>query len=258
MTISAHQFYLKWNGKKCDTDNYPPEQPYQCVDLAKEFFIENGANFNYYCGHCGYAEDFWLQRQTSGALNYCTPITNKAALQDGDVVVWGKGGETPYSHIGIFRKYDGSTNRAIILGQNQGGHAYVDQQSISLSSFLGALRIKALNGNTSNTGATSSKPDQILTVGSKVKSIGMIAEKIDIKKDMVYNSVAGGWIPCADVDEVDARDGKKDQILHVGSGFAFPKEMTVGKVNAKQNTAYIVELGYWLRAECLTETKEGN
>lgn len=114
-----------------------------------------------------------------------------------------------------------------------------------------------MNGKQGVTSATNT-PDQILTVGSKVRSIGLIAERIDIKKDMVYNSVVGGWIPCADVDEVDARDGKKDQILHVGSGFAFPKEMTVTKVSAKTNTVYLKELGYWVNANALTEVKEGS
>lgn len=100
-------------------------------------------------------------------------------------------------------------------------------------------------------------PDQILTVGSKVRSIGMLVEKVDVANQMIYNSVAGGWIPSKDVDEVDARDGKKDQILNVGSGFAFPHEMTVGKVDVPSDSVYINELGYWLKARCLNETKEG-
>lgn len=104
---------------------------------------------------------------------------------------------------------------------------------------------------------TGSAPDQILTVGSKVRSIGMLVEKIDVPNQMIYNSVAGGWIPSKDVDEVDARDGKKDQVLNIGSGFAFPNEMTVGKVDVASDSVYINELGYWLKARCLTETKEG-
>lgn len=103
----------------------------------------------------------------------------------------------------------------------------------------------------------STTPDQVLTVGSKVKSIGLLAEKIDVARDMVYNSTAGGWIPCKDVDEVDARDGSCDQVLHVGSGFAFPNVMTVGKVDAKNDRVYINELGYWLQAKALDEVQEG-
>lgn len=130
-------------------------------------------------------------------------------------------------------------------------------------SYLKNRAIEIMNGKQEETkandeNANSKKvPDQILSVGSKVKSIGLIAEKIDINNDMVYNSKAGGWIPCKDVDEVDARDGANDQILHVGSGFAFPNIMTVGKVDAKNDRVYINELGYWLQASVLDEVEEG-
>lgn len=127
--------------------------------------------------------------------------------------------------------------------------------------FMKDRAIEIMNGGTtsatSSTSSTSSTPDQILSVGSKVKSIGMIAEAIDVEKDMVFNSTAGGWIPCADVDEVDARDGSMDQVLHVGSGFAFPNVMTVGQVDAARDRVYINELGYWLQAACLDEVEEG-
>jgi N-acetylmuramoyl-L-alanine amidase len=37
-------------------------------------------------------------------------------------------------------------------------------------------------------------PDQILTVGSKVRSIGMLVEKVDVANQMVYNSVERHFI----------------------------------------------------------------
>ena len=122
--------------------------------------------------------------------------------------------------------------------------------------YLKNRAIELMDGKTET--KTETKPDQILTVGSKVKAIGLIAEKIDVQNDMVYNSVAGGWIPCKDVEEVDSRDGNNDQILHVGSGFTFPNVMTVGKVDAVNDRVYINELGYWLQAKSLDEVEEGS
>lgn len=126
--------------------------------------------------------------------------------------------------------------------------------------YLKDRAIEILNGATpkeSTNTQTQAVPDQVLTVGSKVKSIGLIAEAIDAENDLVYNSHAGGWIPCKDVDEVDTRDGACDQVLHVGSGFAFPNVMTVGQVDAVNDRAFINELGYWLNCSVLDEVEEG-
>ena len=56
---------------------------------------------------------------------------------------------------------------------------------------------------------------------------------------------------------MDKLDGKCDQILHIGSGCAFHGTLTVGAVNVKEDTAYIKELGYWVKCRCLNEIKEG-
>lgn len=104
------------------------------------------------------------------------------------------------------------------------------------------------------------KPDQILTVGSKVRSYGFLVEGLKKQPNglyWMYNSWVGGWFPCADVDEVDARDGKKDQIVHVGAGVAFPGEYTVTAVNPYLDTCYLKELGYWVKCRCVEEVKEG-
>lgn len=105
----------------------------------------------------------------------------------------------------------------------------------------------------------SSYPDQILTVGSKVKSYGFLVEGLKKKNGewWMYNSWVGGWFPCADVDEVDSRDGKKDQIVHVGSGVAFPGVYTVTAVNPSLDICYLKELGYWVKCRCVEEVKEG-
>ena len=106
----------------------------------------------------------------------------------------------------------------------------------------------------------SKEPDQILTVGSKVTSYGFLVEALRKQpngKYWMYNSWVGGWFPCADVDEVDKRDGKKDQIVHVGSGVAFPGEYTVTAVNPNLDICYLEELGYWVKCRCVHEIKDG-
>lgn len=105
----------------------------------------------------------------------------------------------------------------------------------------------------------SDEPDQILTKGSKVMSYGFLVEDLRWRNGgwQMLNSWVGGWIPCKDVDEVDARDGKKDQIVHKGSGCAFPGVYTVEDVDPVQDTCKLKELGYWVKCRCVREIKEG-
>ena len=48
-----------------------------------------------------------------------------------------------------------------------------------------------------------------------------------------------------------------DQILTKGSKVKFQYEYTVGYINTKNDTVYIVELGAWIHAPHLVETKNG-
>lgn len=109
------------------------------------------------------------------------------------------------------------------------------------------------------TPAPAKKPDQILTKGSKVKSYGFLVEQLK-KEDgvwLMYNSWVGGWIPCADVDEVDSRDGKKDQILHKGSGCAFPGTYTIAEVDPYADRCRFEGFKYWVKCRCVEEVQEG-
>lgn len=103
------------------------------------------------------------------------------------------------------------------------------------------------------------KPDQILTVGSKVKSWGFYVQGLRKQngKWQMFNSWVGGWIPTKDVHEVDTNDGKKDNILHIGSGVAFDGTLTVSKIDVKNDRAFLKELGYWVYSRCLNEVEDG-
>jgi len=112
------------------------------------------------------------------------------------------------------------------------------------------------------TPAARNKADQILTKGSICRSEGFYVEKLKKVNGAwwMYNSWVGGWIPCSQVHEVDRRDGKMDNILHIGSGVAFDGDngkLTVTKINVKEDTAFIKELGYWVKSRCLYELQDG-
>lgn len=49
-----------------------------------------------------------------------------------------------------------------------------------------------------------------------------------------------------------------DQVLTKNSKVKFSKEYTVSQLNYSQNTVYLKELGIWVKASELTETKNGN
>jgi hypothetical protein len=73
----------------------------------------------------------------------------------------------------------------------------------------------------------------------------------------MYSSWVGGWIPTAHVHEVVKRDGKMDNILHIGSGVAFDGTLTVTDVDVKNDIVFIKELGYWVKSRCLYELQDG-
>lgn len=256
MSKSYSDFKKKHLGLRIDLDGFPVQQKFQCWDLANKYFLYIGGH-KIHCGQSGYVKDIANQRATNGILNFCDDIGLKAEMQPGDIVVWtNRSPHCPYSHIAIY-DHDNGQNEIYFLGQNQ-PYPWVTVQRIPWQGIIGVFRPKIFN-HKEVTPAPAKRPDQILTVGSVCTSWGFYVERMRWKNGgwQMYNSWVGGWIPCKDVDEVDALDGKKDQILHIGSGCAFHGTLTVGAVNVKEDTAYIKELGYWVKCRCLNEIKEG-
>lgn len=266
----ANKSYNKFKndtlGQKIDLDGFPAQQMYQCWDLANKWFKYVGGHI-IHCGQSGYVKDIANQRQTNGILDFCDDIGLKTTLQPGDICIWTNCAACPSSHIAIYDHDDGQ-DAVYFLGQNQ-PYAYVTVTKIPVQGIIGVFRPKMLAKADPAPVPTPTpapkpapkpvekKPDQILTVGSKVQSHGFYIEKLNHIKQLGYNSWVGGWFPLKDVVEVDARDGRKDQWVHIGSGVAFPGTMTVSKINVKQNTAYLKELGYWVKSRCLYEVKDG-
>ena len=249
---SYADFKATYLGKSVDVDGFPAYNIYQCWDLVSGVYFPYIGGKIIHCGQTGYVVDIANQRKTNGILDFCVDIGLKAELQPGDICIWKKCTACPYSHIAIY-DHDNGQDKVYFLGQNQPFNK-VNIRQIDVSGIVGVFRPKIFVNQ-----KPVKKPDQILTVGSKVVSNGFYVERLRYKSKRweLYNTWAGGWIPTKDVNEVDAHDGKKDNILHIGSGVAFPGTYTVSKVNTKQNIVYLKELGYWVKSRCLIETKEG-
>lgn len=251
MAKSYSYFKLKYLGKSVDVDGFPVHNKYQCWDLVSGVYFPYIGGKTIHCGQTGYVIDIATQRKTNGILDFCVDVGLKEELQPGDICVWGKCKECPYSHIAIYDHDDGQ-NAVFFLGQNQ-PYNYVNVKKLDVAGIVGVFRPKIF---------VKIKPvkpaDQILTVGSKVKSYGFRVERLRYRNKQweLYNSWVGGWIPTAHVSEVDAKDGKKDNILHMGSGVAFDGTLTVSKIDVKNNRAFLKELGYWVYSRCLNEVKD--
>lgn len=242
--------------KSVDVDGFPVYNIYQCWDLVSGVYFPYIGGKTIHCGQTGYVKDIANQRESNGILNFCVDIGLKATLQPGDICIWGNCSDTPYSHIAIY-DHDEGQDAVYFLGQNQ-PYNYVNVKKIPVRGIIGVFRPKIFV-NIKPTPAPVKKADQILTVGSKVQSYGFYVERLRKRKGVweLYNSWVGGWVPTAHVHEVDARDGRKDNILHRGSGVALDGTLTVSQIDVKRNMAYLKELGYWVYSRCLNEVQDG-
>jgi len=252
---SYNEFKAKYLGRYVDVDGFPAHQPYQCWDLVSGLYFPYIGGHTISCTSSGYVKDIANNRASNGILDFCTDIGLNAELQAGDICVWGECPECPYSHIAIYDS-DNGQNAVYFLGQNQ-PVPYVTISRIGVSGIIGVFRPKVFEGEEPT---PSHEPDQILSIGSEVVSNGFYVERIDYENNWGYNSLIGGWFDLDDVDEVDSRDGRMDQIVHIGSGVAFNKgRMTVtGMRQDAQGNWWIKldKLDYEILPDCLIERKD--
>lgn len=122
-----HDFKSKWTGKSVDLDG---AYGAQCVDLWHQFCNEIGEPYQY-MNITGYAKDIASQ-SFQKMEDTSSPIF-------GDWVVFGNGGDTPYSHIAMVESLNGGS--ITIFGQNQGA-SYCNTVTISSSSVLKYIHVK--------------------------------------------------------------------------------------------------------------------
>ena len=252
MAKSYAEFKAKYLNKSVDIDGFPTYNIYQCWDLVSGLYFPYVGGKVIHCGITGYVIDIADQRKTNGILDFCVDVGLSEILQPGDICIWKKCAACPSSHIAIF-DHDEGQDKVYFLGQNQ-PYARVNIQKIPVEGIVGVFRPKIF---VNQKPTPVKKADQILTIGSKVTSYGFYVQKLDYVKDRAYNDWVGGWIPCKHLDEVNAQDGRMDQLLHIGSGVAFHGTMTVTAVNVAQQKVYLKELGYWVKSRCLYEVKDG-
>lgn len=101
--MTAQEFINKWMNKQLDTDGYPSYQPYQCVDVIRQYHIEvlkapivpgNAINYWY-----DYPYNATLQKYYTRIQNNVWDLTLVPKL--GDVIVFAGWGSNPYGHISI-------------------------------------------------------------------------------------------------------------------------------------------------------------
>lgn len=250
-------FRNKYLGKSVDVDGFPANQPYQCWDLVSGLYFPYVGGFKIHCGQTGYVKDIANQRNSNGILTFCDDIGLSAELRPGDICIWTNCADAPYSHIAIY-DHDNGQNEVYFFGQNQ-PYAYCTVKAIPVGGIIGVFRPKIFAGKNPAPNPKPKEADQILSVGSVVVSNGFYVERIDYARDWIYNSCVGGWFPAADVDEVDSLDGRKDQILHRGSGVAFNKGRMKVTGLRKVNGIWVCKcdkLNYEVRPECLVEVED--
>lgn len=258
MTKTAKSFYEKYNGKAID---YDKTYGVQCVDGARlwqDYFL--GASIP--CAG-NYASGYWTGNRSWFKSKGCTEITDPSKLQNGDLVIWPYGSAShPSSHVAMY--YEGME-----FGQNQGDNRQFRLKSTTFSDMAGAFRSSNCDPGTSNTLSSTSNSgeavDQILHVGSHVKFPSrMKVTKINKAKNWAYVPDLGGYISAKPLDEVDASDGKKDQILHAGSVVTIAGTFTVTAVNKSTNCVKLKAYSgatsnwtfdFWIKAKPLTEVK---
>ena len=237
-----------------------------CVGYACGRFNEIGGYKKCkYPIHCN-AENFIERAQSLGLVISTKPVP-------GGIMVWQYGtlsGVDGCGHVEIVEEII-DENTIYTSASNYGAETFYNAKRSNLNGrwgmakgfkFRGCIVNPAVKYDEKVPAAQNKPADQILTIGSVCRSEGFYVEKLKKMngKWMMYNSWVGGWIPTAHVHEVDRRDGKMDNILHVGSGVAFDGDngkLTVTKVDVKNDTVFIKELGYYVKSRCLYELKDG-
>ena len=131
------EFYSIFNGNPIDTDGYGA----QCVSLYKAWMKFLGIDiWHRALGGTGYAHEIFDRFYALGYDQYFDLIWDDAQI--GDVLVYGKTAETPYSHVSFFFG-DVNEKQHKSWGQNQGAPD-MSSNVIVLSNYgiIGVLRPK--------------------------------------------------------------------------------------------------------------------
>lgn len=100
--MTLQDFVSRWKGKYLDFDGFPPSNPYQCVDLARQYWKDvcKIAQPRSVKG----ASDFWTNYPTDPNLNQNFDRIDNAPNNHpnaGDVIIWSNKAGGGFGHIAI-------------------------------------------------------------------------------------------------------------------------------------------------------------
>lgn len=108
--MTLEEFIRIFAGKQVDLDGFPPNQPFQCVDLVDRWSLYlGGPNMS------GNARDYI--GRSNAAFQW---IPKGRAPRKGDIVVWGPPMGGSYGHVGVY--LDGPANNFRSFDQNFGSY----------------------------------------------------------------------------------------------------------------------------------------
>lgn len=190
--LTPKQYRDKHVGKGCDPDK---KYGFQCVDEFDEFCIEAGYPYPLVNG----AKDFFeAWKQNLGNLQDNFESIAFENRKDGDWFVFNGIHGGGYGHVGMYVQ-DNGNGTCVLFGQNQGApNGVANYINIAYTGLLIILRPKCWsNGN-----QHAKAPDQILTVGSKVKFDGeYTVTKVNAKLDVVFIQELDAWVPASRLTE---------------------------------------------------------
>lgn len=256
--MNFQEFIDKTLGKAIDTDGFPKEQPYQCVDLPKYFNMLYNGDFQVYCSSTGYAKDWANNKYTNGLLDYFdeTAIDN---MITGTLVVWGNCKVAPYSHIGFFIKDNGNgTFRCL---QQNAPCPYVTISNISYEGIIGAFIPKQLLRKPQPDSKTA---DQILYPKSKVRFYGTQIDYIDKRTDTFTSNFYTGngrknyhLIPLRPFYRIDENGNwYENQIVSVGNWVKNDEIYTVKAITSDSAKVNVDGKDVWIFSRALEEISD--
>lgn len=241
MDKSAKSFYEKYLGKSID---YDKGYGTQCVDGARvwmDYFIGESIPCSY-----GWAYGYWTAKKDKNwFLNHgCTLVTNVNDLQDGDLMIWGKGSSCAKSHVSMY--YQGKS-----FGENQHDDKYgagFSLKSLKLD-ILGAYRSNNCVNETTkfdiNVGGTSTD-----TTSDTFKGTFTADTALNIRSECTTNSTVlacmkkGEECTCTGQAKLIPNDGGRAwmKVSYKGiTGFAYSRYLTKKKTSS--STSSTIKVG---------------
>ena len=139
--MTKSNYLIQANGKKIDVDGVPKNQPYQCVDLIKDY-MKRCYGIPYFSIHNDAKNYYEMYEDFPYLVKYFTRIKNTPSLvpKKGDIVVWNGTKGNGHGHVAVSTGI-GDTKTFYSLDQNWEG-PYATKVKHDYKGVLGVLRPK--------------------------------------------------------------------------------------------------------------------